>query len=440
MPRTLPGPRALRQTAGAVGAVALIALGATPADAADPGPGLVLGEIAPIDGVKPGSEFPVPASFTNTGTAALGKVWMSYSVSHGLGHTEVPSNCLRYEIPSFDEAPSSSDVVCEFDQTVEPGVVYAPDRPVTLKALDQALYDRLNVLVATYDPAFTDAGPAPVRGTGPAVKLVERADATPAAPGSAQHKEWDLATVKVTAENTADFQVTGVRLKGRVGDTVPLAVKFTNAGPGWVLRDRDTPVTRLVIKMPAGTSVTKANGFCKSVGSGTYDCGTGESWVDEGSTGTYTFKLKINKAVPGAKGSVALAGEPRPFDTHKANDTADILLDVTGGGSTGGGSTGGGSTASTGGSGTGSTGDSGSGSSAGSDSGSGSGSGTASGSVSGATGGTSTTGASGSSSTGGDLASTGSGSVLPIAAVAAGAVVLGTGALLVVRRRSGRRD
>ena len=65
MPPTHSGSRVLRQTAGAVGAVALLALGAAPAGAADPGPGLVLGKIAPIDGVKPGSEFQVPASFTN---------------------------------------------------------------------------------------------------------------------------------------------------------------------------------------------------------------------------------------------------------------------------------------------------------------------------------------------------------------------------------------
>ncbi|MFI8240291.1 hypothetical protein ACIF83_23920 [Streptomyces sp. NPDC085866] len=433
MPPTLSGPRLLRRTAGAVGAVALIALGAAPAGATDARPGLVLGRIAPIDGVRPGSELKVPASFTNTGTVALDKVWMSYSVTRGLSHTEVPSNCLRYEIPSFDEAPSSSDVVCEFDQQVEPGVVYTPDRTLALKALDRALYDELRVTVATYDPAFTDAGPPPVRGTGPAVKLVERPDETPAAPGSARHEEWDAATVKVTAKNTADFQVTGARLKGKVGDTVPLVVQFTNAGPGWVLREIGSGATRVHIKVPAGTSVTKTDGFCKSVGSRTYECGTSEAWVDENSGETYEFRLKINKVVSGAKGSVALAGEPRPFDTEKANDTADILLDVSGDGSTGGS----GSTGSTGGSATGSTGGSGSGT--GSGSGSGSSSGSASGSSSSATGGT-TTGTSGSYSTGGHLASTGTGSVLPLTAAAVGAVVLGTGTVLVVRRRAGRRD
>ena len=51
--------------------------------------------------------------------------------------------------------------------------------------------------------------------------------------------------------------------------------------------------TRVHIKMPAGTSVAKADGFCKSLGSGTYDCGTSEAWVDENSGETYEFKLKI---------------------------------------------------------------------------------------------------------------------------------------------------
>ncbi|MFJ9817324.1 hypothetical protein ACIRU3_19020 [Streptomyces sp. NPDC101151] len=423
MPPTLPGPRALRQTAGAVGAVALLALGAAPAGAADPGPGLVLGRIGPIDGVKPGSEFTVPTSFTNTGTAALGKVWMSYSVTRGLSHTEVPSNCLRYEIGSFDEQPGSSDVICEFDQRVEPGVVYAPERPLTLKALDRALYDELRVTVDSADTGPGDGASEPVRGTGPAVKLVERPDDTPAAPGSARHDGWDAVDVKVTAKNTADFRVNGNRLKGRVGDTVPLVVKFTNAGPGWVLREIGAGATRVHITMPAGTSVAKADGFCKSMGSRTYDCGTSQAWINEGGGETYDFKLKIDKSVSGAKGSVALAGQPRPFDPDKSNDTADILLDVSGHGSTGGS----GSTSSTGGSGSASTG------------GSGSASGSSSGSGTGTTGGSSTSGTSGSSSTGGDLASTGSGQVLPLTAAAAGAVVVGAGAVLVVRRRAARQ-
>lgn len=436
---TPPGHPVLRRTAGAVGAVALMMLGAAPAGAADAETGLVLGKVAPVDGLKPGSEFSVPASFTNTGTAALDKVWMSYSVTRGLGYTEVPSNCVSFEVGSVDEAPDQSIVNCEFDQTVNPGVVYAPEKTLTLKALDRALYDELLVSVYNYDPGVDgDNGTYDaVQGTGPAVKLVERPDETPAAPGSAQHVDvdgttWDYAHVKVTTENTADFQVTGAQLKGKVGDTVPLTVNFTNAGPAWYYGERGVWAAHIRIKLPAGTSVTKADGFCKSAGSGTYDCGTSQAWVEEQRGETYDFKLKIDKAVPGAKGSVALMGQ-RPFDTVKSNDTAAILLDVAGAGGTSGsggsGATGGGgSTASTGGAGS-TAGSGGSGSTAGSGT-----------SVTGGSSAESTAGTTDSSPTSGDLASTGSSSTLPLTAAAAGAVLLGAGAVVVARRRAGRKQ
>ncbi|MCX5425278.1 hypothetical protein [Streptomyces sp. NBC_00078] len=419
-----PGLRPLRQTAGALGAVALIALGAVPAVADDGSSAAVtLGEIAPIDGVKPGSTFEPSVAFTNTGTAAADKVWLSYTVTRGLSHTELPSNCLRYEIPSYDEAPSKSEAVCEFDQTVKPGAVYAPEKALTLKALDRALYDRLRVVVGTTEPGLDENASEPVRGTGPAVKLAEQPDATPAAPGDGSHPDWDDADVKVTADNTADFKVAGAQLKGAVGDTVDLSVKFTNAGPAWVLRDSGVSATKVRIKMPAGTTVTRGHGFCEKVATGTYECGTSESWENEGEGETYTFKLKIAKAVPGAKGSVTLAGESRPFDRNKADDTADITLAASGSGGTTGGTTGG--TGSTGGDGggsttsTGGTGTSTQGSTGGSTS----------------TGGGSATGTSGSTTVDGNLASTGSGATLPIAGAAAAAVVVGTGAILVVRRR-----
>lgn len=431
MPQPASGRRVFRQTAGAIGAVALVSLGATPALAEDSAPGLVLGEIAPYEGVKPGSTFAVPATFINTGPEALDKVWLSYNVSHGLSHTELPSNCALWKVGGFDEAPVSSLAVCRFDQTVKPGAVYAPGKALKVNALDSALYDSVRVMVSAYDGTPGDeASSRPVQGTGPAVELVEQPDATTAVPGSAGHEDWDAQEVAVTAANTADFQVTGAQLKGRVGDTVNLEVKFTNAGPGWVKRESGTPATQVLIKMPAGTTVTKGHGYCDKLPSGTYECGTSQSWVNEGDGGTYTFKLKIDKAVPGAKGSVALGGEPRPFDNVTSNDRATITLDVTGSGSTGGS----GSTTSTGGSGSTSTGGSGSASTGGS--GATGGSSTGGGS---ATTGTSTTGSTDSTTASGDLASTGSGSTLPIAGAAAAAVGIGTGAVLLVRRRRAAR-
>lgn len=417
---TTSGLRAVRRTSGALGAVALLALGASPAAAEDGAPALALGDIAPIGGVKPGGSVEIPVAFTDTGTAAAGKVWISYAVTRGLAHTELPSNCLRYEVTSFDEMPSSSVAVCAFDQTVAPGVTYAPEKALTLKASGHALYDRLRVVVSTSDPAPTEGTAEPVRGTGPAVKLVE-SDAAPTGRADAGHPDWDDAEVAVTAVNTADFRVTGARLKGAAGDTVPLRVRFTNAGPGWVLRKPGTPATRLLITVPAGTTVTKATDLCEKVRARTYDCGTTQAWVDEGGGQIYDFTLRIDRSATDTKGSVALAGASRPFDDDTSDDTADITLDVSG--------------TSSGGSGTSGT-TSGSGHSdrpSAAPSASSTGGGAASG------GGSSVSGATGSAGVGGDLASTGSGPTLPLAGAAAAAVAVGTGAVLLVRRRTAAR-
>jgi hypothetical protein len=425
MLRTAFDRRPLRKTAALIGATGLIALGAAPASADGAQPGLALGPHPAVVGVKPGSSFEVPGTFANKGTKALDKVFLSYSVTRGLAHQELPSNCVRYEIVAFDEAPSYSDAVCEFDQTVKAGGVYAPEKALSLNVLDHALYDSLRVSVTGYDSAPSDGVKETVRGTGPAVRLTELPSATPVGDGDPAHPDWDAATVPVTAANTADFQVTGARLTGRVGDTATLEAKFTNAGPGWVKGNPGTPVTRVLIKMPAGTTVTKESGSCKKAGSGSYICGTGNYWVEEGRGEIYKFTLRIDKAVPGARGSVALEAKERPFDKNRENDTAAILIDVDGAGSsggsgsTGGSSTGGGSsTSTTGGSGTASTGGSGS---------------------TGGTGATGSSGSTGSSATGGDLANTGSGSSLPLAGAAAAAVAAGAGAVLLVRRRAARR-
>jgi LPXTG-motif cell wall-anchored protein len=412
--------RTSRTAVAALGAAGLIALGAAPAAFADEaGPELVVGNIAPIDGVKPGSSFDQPVTVANKGTKAADAAWVFYSVTRGLDYSDIPSNCQAHQVPSYDEMTAKSNVVCEFDQAVKPGVVYTPEKPLAIKALSRALNDDLRVSVWGTAPGLDDAATPPVAGTAPAVKLVER-------PAGGEGTT-DAVDVPVTSVNTADYQVTGAGLKGHVGDTVTLKAKFTNAGPAWVLTKEGDPLLHVLITPPAGTSVVKPDGYCEAKG-GAYNCGTGQSWVDEGDGQTYTFQLKIDKQVAGAKGSVALSTEARPFDSDKANDKADITLDVTSAGSTGStGSSAGGSTGSS------ANGSGGSGGSA--DSTTGGGSGPADGSSSTGGSGSSSTAGNGSASTGGDLASTGSSSsTLPIAGAGAAAVALGAGGILVVRR------
>ncbi|MGW3498867.1 hypothetical protein [Streptomyces sp. NPDC001020] len=405
-----------RAAVAALGAAGLIALAAAPAAFADEtAPELVIGGIEPISGVKPGSTFDLPVTVANKGTGAAEKVWISYSVTRGLDFTEIPSNCWTQHVPSYDEMPERWTAVCAFDQAVELGVVYTPDRPLRVKALDRALNDELRLRAGEYDPGADDNGTSPVAGTAPAVKLVER---QPGDEGAAR-----VVDVPVTSVNSADYQVTGAALKGSVGETLPMKVEFANAGPAWVMAKVGERTARVMITPPAGTSVVKAPGFCKARGRA-YDCGMSQWALNEGGRQAYNFQLKIDKWVAHAKGSVALGTEARPFDPDKANDRADITLDVTGGGPTG--STGG-STSGSGGSAGGSSG------SAGGSGGSTSGSGGSAGGSSGSVGGSSSTGGDGTTANGGNLAETGS-SALPITGVAAAAVATGAGMLVIVRR------
>ncbi|MFE1286838.1 hypothetical protein [Streptomyces sp. NPDC058751] len=409
--------RAPGAAVAALGAAGLIVLAAAPAAFGDGAvPELVVGGIEPIHGLKPGGTFDLSATVANKGGTAE-KVWVSYSVTRGLGFVDVPSNCRVQHIRSYDEMPENWTATCAFDQAVEPGVVYTPEKPLRVKALDRAYKDRLRVRVGDGGAPMDDENGEPsVAGTAPAVKLVEQ----PAGgEGSAR-----LVSVSVTSVNTADYQVTGAALRGKVGDTVTMKVKFANAGPAWVLEGEEGERgVQVMVTPPAGTSVVKRDYYCHAEG-GSYRCPAHLGMhMAEDAQMVYTFKLKIDKRVAGAKGSIALSTEPRPFDHDKANDKADITLDVTGGGSTG--STGGstsGSNGSTGGS-TDGTG------------GSTSGSNGSTGGTGGSTGGSSSTGDDGTTTNGGNLAETGS-STLPITGAAAAAVVTGAGALLIARRRA----
>ncbi|MEU2130381.1 hypothetical protein [Streptomyces sp. NPDC018352] len=379
--------RASRAVAATLSAAGLIALAAAPAAFGDEtAPELVIGGIEPVNGVKPGSSFDLSATVANKGTRAAEKVWVSYGVTRGLDFAEVPSNCRTQQVRSYDEMPERWIAVCVFDQVVEPGTVYTPERPLRVEALDRALKDELRVNVWDVDPGADENGTQPVAGTGPAVKLVE---GQAGSEGTAR-----VVTVPVSSVNTADYQVTGAALKGSIGDTVKMKVKFINAGPAWILTKPGERSVSVMITPPAGTSVVKRGQFCRAKGKA-YVCGMRS--LNEGGQETYNFELKIDKRVASAKGQVALSTEARPFDPNKANDKADITLDVTGEEPTG--STGGSANVS-----------------------------------GGSAGGSSTAGDYGTATNGGTLAETGS-SRLPITGAAAAAVATGAGMLFIVRRR-----
>lgn len=165
-------------------------------------------------------------------------------------------------------------------------------------------------------------------------------------------------------------------------------------------------MTTVDVRIPKGTSVVKAHGYCDAVTKTHYTCGTSQSWVDVDGGESYPFVLRIDKAVGRTTGEVSFSGQERPFDRNAANDTAQIVIDTGKGSDTSGstGSTGGtGGSSSTGGSG--STGSTGSTSTTG-------GTGATGGSAD--TGGSTTGGATPQTTGGGNLAATGSDSTAPL--------------------------
>ncbi|MFD3488664.1 LAETG motif-containing sortase-dependent surface protein [Streptomyces sp. NPDC058665] len=388
--------RVSRSAVAALGAVGLVALGAAPAAVGDEAPpSLALGDIKPITGVKPGSPVDLPVTVVNNGTTTVEKLWIKYTATRGLAFPEVPSNCQKQYVGAYDEMPERWIAICAFDKAVKPGVAYTPQKPFAVKAEKHAFDDEMWVTVTDYEPS-PDENSTPTPGTAPEIELIE---SPTGGTGST-----DRFRVPVTSVNTADYEVTGAALRGKPGDTVTMKVTFTNTGPGWVWSKPGTPWTSVLVTLPAGTSVVKPDFYCKAKGK-VYNCGLTTRPQEHLETAAFTFKLKIDKKVAGAKGSVALSNRKLPFDPDKANDTAPITLEVTGGepGTTGGTVGGSGSTG---------------------------------GSSGGSTGGPSA-GGTGTATTAGNLAATGSSSAtLPIAGAAAAAVVTGAGTILVVRRRA----
>ncbi|UPT44771.1 LAETG motif-containing sortase-dependent surface protein [Streptomyces sp. WAC00303] len=421
--------RTLRGGTAAVAAAALVALGAVPALAAEAEPDLGVGTIAPIKGVQAGSAFSTPVTFLNKGTEEVPAVWVTYAVSPGLKAEETYKNCSYYTISSYDEMPESNVAACRVEQPLKPGVLYGTAKPVSLKALDSAFRDNLRVGIGVNEPDTGDGGSTdPVQGTGDPLTLVEKG---PAGDADRKNHPESAASADVTAANTADFALTGAELKGEVGDKVTATVKFANKGPARVQGARDESVTTVDIRIPKGTSVVKAHGYCDAVTKTHYRCGTSQSWVDVDGGESYPFVLRIDKAVGRTTGEVSFSGQERPFDRNAANDTAQIVID-TGKGSGTSGSTG--STSTTGGTGgSSSTGGSGSTGSTSTTGGTGATGGSAD------TGGSTTGGATPQTTGGGNLAATGSDSTAPLAGMAAAAVAAGGGIIWAVRRRSAAR-
>ncbi|MET4923784.1 peptidase [Streptomyces sp. PSRA5] len=411
----------LRLTAGAVVAAAvgwsLMAApgGAVAAEQAEPGAELVFEQTAtPIEGVAPGESAQVSFAVKNKGDAPATRVVLHLGGSQGLAYGKKYSNCVYEETPAQDEGPAQMNAVCDIEQILQPGVVYEPAEPIGLNILDRALYERLNVNILAGIATVPD-GTRHGDGADPVLKLVARA--APEAPGTVHGPELG---VDITAENTADFALTGSKVKGTAGRTVNAKVTFANKGPAWARNDVYGPIGVFDVGIPKGTKVTKVPEFCEPAeAAATYRCTTPYNYADEDSERAYVFGLRIDKVVANATGEVAFVkGDHRwgtlPFDRNRTNNTAEIVVNESAGGAASGGTSGG----TNGGSSAGTSG------------------GTTGGTSGGTDGGTGSTGGTGTGTQLDELAETGAGDGTLLVGGAALALLAAGGAAVAVRRRT----
>jgi len=334
--------RLRRAGAGLVLAAATVVLAAPATAVAEPAAStahLGFAPLAPITGLKPGADFTTTFAVKNTGAGPATEVELEYGGSQGLDFGTKFSNCWYETIPAQDEGPASTDAHCSIQETLQPGVVYAPSAPLPMKTLDSALYERFTVGAMADSPAWAPVEPGAPE---PVLHLLPLA----ADPGGTYGA--DFATADLTVDSSADFALTGAQLTGEAGRTVTASVVFANKGPGWVQNDAGKPIASFEVNVPPGTTVVAKPNFCLKDGTARYNCFTEDNWVGAHTTFPYPFKLRIDKVVPDATGAVAFVkGQHRsgtlPFDHDPANNTAKIVLNAGASSGTGGASGSGGS-------------------------------------------------------------------------------------------------
>jgi hypothetical protein len=314
----------LRSTLGGLTAAALSVAGlAVPASAAD-STAMVAGGQQEITAAL-GDTFQTTLSVTNTGTSAIDGAAITFATNWGFEDVAQFANC---------EYDAGQMRACVFDQTLEPGKSYRLVVPYKVRADTYApggIYGQFG-----WQPAaeHTTAG-AP--GTGATLRLQE-GDRI----GTGNNGGWQAVDVTVTGKNGSDLVALGTGLVGGVGAVVNAEVGVRNAGPATLDGTMSgTSLGDVRVTIPAGTSVVTVPSGCDLAaddepaqpGAVQYMCSTAKLFK-AGATKTWTFPLKINKAVAGAAGSVEVNPDCQCQrfldDLDKSNNTAPLTLTASG--------------------------------------------------------------------------------------------------------------
>ncbi|MFF4806050.1 hypothetical protein ACFY1U_48030 [Streptomyces sp. NPDC001351] len=299
------------------------------------GPKLASRPYPALKDIALGTVFDRTPAFANTGTAPAAKgVMLLVQDSEGVSLARDHSNC-HYS----DHAEVRA--WCRFDTPVAPGSAYEINAPLRYTAATDTMYGYNTYVVwpvgGTAPDSF-DPSDFPQTGTGAPLGLKSVAYGS----GFTGSGYGTFATTQ-----HADYQGLGDTVEGKVGETVSITVGVRNNGPGrmnlrWM--DADNSGT-FVVTPPAGTTITGAPGpdeqgdpgpkwNCtpRKAGAKSYTCDIGSTDFRPGDSVTQEFTVRIDRVVPGARGSVKAVDNPDypNRDDDSANDTAAITVNATG--------------------------------------------------------------------------------------------------------------
>ncbi|MEU9386480.1 hypothetical protein AB0D38_38470 [Streptomyces sp. NPDC048279] len=299
------------------------------------GPKLVRRPYPTLKGITPGAVFERTPAFANTGTAPADKgVMLLVQDSEGVSLARDHSNCHYSDRPDVG-------AWCRFDTPVAPGAAYETRAPLRYTASEDTLYGYNTYVVWPVGGTAPDSfDPSDFPGTGTGVPLGLRSVAS----GSA-FTGSGYGTFATTQH--ADYQALGDTVEGKAGETVSITVGVRNNGPGrmdfqWA--DAGTSGT-FVVTPPAGTTITGAPGPGEQgdpgplwnctpgkAGAKSYTCDIGSTDFRPGDSVTQRFTVRIDRVVPGARGSVRAVENPKypNRDDDRVNDTAAITVKATG--------------------------------------------------------------------------------------------------------------
>jgi LPXTG-motif cell wall-anchored protein len=259
--------------------------------------------------------------------------------------------------------------VCTFDDELAVGTTYELAKPMLLKIpADAAGGSRASALGSWHTAsdfaelidmaAQFDGDLLGPKGTGPAVglKAVPVKAARSRAAGNQVDTKPDnnlLLSEFVVSGRRPDMAAVGATVKGDPGDQVPARIGFRNNGPGtlyhWTFNNND-PGTHVTV--PAGLVAVKVDERCFPVefepgtepedfpedlgGASEYLCMLEDGKTKAKGSALFDFGFQVREDPSGEAGKVSINEElfvdSDPIDRDAGNDTAKLVLEVSGGG------------------------------------------------------------------------------------------------------------